>query len=657
LAKKKNRTAGEIDLTTFAWVNAGENLDKGTPGCGGCHPGGGGLEFDRDGRRYDRRADEDPFLAASLDGDYYRSRWADTGVIEADCFICHLPGYDYNARLRQLSRQNFQWAVISASGIGRVTGSVKENETIRITYNRRLFNEDGQIVVDLMSMPASENCVFCHGRADLLKRGFSWNDWENHDVHNMHGVGCVCCHQGNLDHNLAKGNENLSTVRDDLDDTMLKCRECHVKGYIGAPLPVHKNIRPNHLEKLSCEACHIPRLNRAAAQGLCVSSGKVITYPKGAARALGEEQTWKPDYHKGDDGRLEPVNRFAANLYTNRDADGIDYPLFARELGAAYARVRDQLDTDNLTAPLVRTPGQIQTMLAALEETLGEERRFQLIRPAYHFLGRRYFLDREDSLTAEPDHTWVAEEKGFNISHNVAPTRLALGANGCDDCHAQSSHMFESWIAGSTGGPGNGTPPAETAGLRLNSLGTYLRELHEHNHLKWVVGPAAFLFIFLSAVILYGKPIRISLGTARNLDAVAGLIVPLRRGALGLLAFTGYLFFYNNQPLLELIFHSMTIAVHFHMAAGLVFTLCSLPGFFRKTPRHRLEEVLILMLILSGALICFRERFGFEIRYGLAVVHASSALFFLSLRVARCYRTALLRKPEQGKKMTSQCNL
>ena len=367
MAKKTNTSPGQIDLTTFAWVNAGENVEKGTPGCGGCHPGGGGLEFDRDGLRYDRRAAGDPSLVATLDGDYYQSRWTETGVIEADCFICHLPGYNYKARLRQLNRQNFQWAVIAASGIGRVSGSVRLNQTPTITYNRRLFNEDGQIVVDLSSMPASENCVFCHGKADLLKRGFSWNDWDNHDVHNMHGVDCVCCHQGNLDHNLTKGDENLSTVRDDLDDTMLTCRECHVKGYIGAPLPVHKKIRPNHLDKLSCQACHIPSVKRAAAEGLCVSSGKVITYPKGDARALGEAQTWKPDYHKDEDGRLEPVNRFQANLYTNQDDDGIHYPLFAREMGAAYARVNRRLQADHDSAPLVRTPGQIRIMLAALE--------------------------------------------------------------------------------------------------------------------------------------------------------------------------------------------------------------------------------------------------------------------------------------------------
>lgn len=123
---------------------------------------------------------------------------------------------------------------------------------------------------------------------------------------------------------------------------------------------------------------------------------------------------------------------------------------------------------------------------------------------------------------------------------------------------------------------------------------------------------------------------------------------------MGLLAFTGDLFFYNNLPLLDLLFRSMTVAVRCHIAAGIVFVLCSLPevvGMFNKHPKKgHLEAALILVLMLSGAMICCRDRFGFEMKYGLAVVHASSALFFLSLRVARWYGAAMRRKPQQEKK-------
>ena len=60
----------------FEWISVGPTDPKniGQPFCGGCHPGGGGLEFDRDGKRYDQRVKADPSLAQSLDGDYYQEQ-------------------------------------------------------------------------------------------------------------------------------------------------------------------------------------------------------------------------------------------------------------------------------------------------------------------------------------------------------------------------------------------------------------------------------------------------------------------------------------------------------------------------------------------------------------------------------------------------------
>ena len=80
-----------------------------------------------------------------------------------------------------------------------------------MTYNKRLFNEDGKIVLDLTYPPPSENCVFCHGMSDSKKRGFSWNDKVNHDIHNMRGMSCAACHPAiDKQHNFAKGDENVS---------------------------------------------------------------------------------------------------------------------------------------------------------------------------------------------------------------------------------------------------------------------------------------------------------------------------------------------------------------------------------------------------------------------------------------------------------------
>ena len=47
-------------------------------------------------------------------------------------------------------------------------------------------------------------------------------------------------------------------VRNDLDNTMRQCADCHITGHLNAPIAKHAGLPPIHLEKSSCQACHIP---------------------------------------------------------------------------------------------------------------------------------------------------------------------------------------------------------------------------------------------------------------------------------------------------------------------------------------------------------------------------------------------------------------
>ena len=120
------------------------SFDFVTATCGDCHPGGGPLEFDRDGMRYDARM-RDPAAGLTpggdngLDGDYYKARWSDTGVIEADCLLCHLPEYDYKKRNDQLADLNFRWAATVGAGFGTVTGKVAAEQQPKVAYNRNVL--------------------------------------------------------------------------------------------------------------------------------------------------------------------------------------------------------------------------------------------------------------------------------------------------------------------------------------------------------------------------------------------------------------------------------------------------------------------------------------------------------------------------------------
>jgi hypothetical protein len=108
-----------IDMTSFDFVTAT---------CGNCHPGGGPLEYDREGNRYDEYMKKQGMKSGDengLDGDYFNARWTDTGVIEADCLLCHMPEYTFKEN-KQLANLNFKRAAQREA----VSGLLKELKTV-----------------------------------------------------------------------------------------------------------------------------------------------------------------------------------------------------------------------------------------------------------------------------------------------------------------------------------------------------------------------------------------------------------------------------------------------------------------------------------------------------------------------------------------------
>ena len=296
--------------------------------------------------------------------------------------------------------------------------------------------------------PPDENCMFCHGAADVKKRGFSWEDIFNPDVHNQQGVSCAACHPSGLDHQFHKGHISVSQVAPELDSTMLGCKECHEQGYLGAPSPVHQKIRPSHLKRLACEACHIPSLHRAAAQGFEVTSGELeFTLRPPEAKGTGDLGFWEPDYERRVNHRIYPFNSVLAVYWCNRDADGLLHPLFLREHEAGWTLFSDSVTDDNDDGtPEVNRPEEIVAGLKAFGESLHGSERFESIRPAFVKAEMAYELNEAgglDSSSLEGTPMAGATMVKFSISHNVAPARLTLGANGCGDCHVSSAHFFK----------------------------------------------------------------------------------------------------------------------------------------------------------------------------------------------------------------------
>lgn len=652
MAKKNNSYPEEIDLTSFSWVTAGANAEVGKPGCGGCHPGGGGLEYDRDGFRYDVKLKENPQLSESLDGDYYQSKWDKTGVVEADCLICHLPGYFFKERIKSFNLLNFQWGVVAGSGVGIVDGAVKDGEVPSVTYNKRFFNDDGKIALKLEAVPNSKNCLYCHGPADMIKRGFSWNDYANHDIHNARNIKCTSCHPGNKEHQFAKGNENLSTVRDDLDNTIKTCEECHRSGYMGAKKPVHRNIRPNHLEKLACEVCHIPQLGRSSALGLDVSNGSVRLYPRNGAKKIGSNLLWYPEVNLGPNRKLYPVNNFQPNLFTNKAVSGIYVPLFGKEILQGYETVRSQLTLDSTAEPLVNTTHEIFLMLNALSRSLQGNPRFDSIHPCYHSKGTIFDLDSSGNLRTTVDNSWASQPNAFNISHNVAPTQMALGANGCDDCHASRAAIFSNSIGG-----GKGDEKEKftySSFIASESSAIYLDQLHKYNAAKKYLIPLLCAAVFTLILFRENRARALAVPSPQqrlpaDMLPLVALFLLVRNASFLFLVFTGISFFFNNISVVDIFVASPEVAVILHWSGGVLF-LGSILGCMvirrRIFPNSKTDicqlgitggKALIVIMALSGSVMIFREHVASQLVYVCSLIHTLAAFVLIAMYAGQIY--------------------
>jgi len=450
LAKKTLNDPRDFDLTSYQWVAE----------CGVCHPGGGIMERDRDGHQYDVRQMTDTELAELLDGDYYGARWNESGVIEADCLICHLSeGYDYGIRVEQIKKLNYRWAGTAAAGLGGIVGSVSEGNIPSVVYNLRLFNADGKVKLPI-TRPEDRRCLHCHDEASMKSRGVTWHDHFNQDVHTQSGIRCTECHPGDMDHNFAKGTSRELTVRDDLDGTMRSCKQCHTEGALGAPKMVHRGLPAFHLDTIACSACHIPSEQIVALSVPDMSTGAIVHLPNvPGAKKYGEVAQWLPTYEIGEDGLIYPYNNILPvwwghkeELKTDQKTEWIIYPLFLKEVKPAYEKLNAKFEKDfkegklvgittenelSETLATINTESEISVMLAALKEV---ETRFANIRPVYVKGNRVYEIGPDGKLTSYADP--AAEPIHWALSHNVSGREHALGYKGCTDCHAPNSHFF-----------------------------------------------------------------------------------------------------------------------------------------------------------------------------------------------------------------------
>ncbi|MDZ7831969.1 MAG: cytochrome b/b6 domain-containing protein [Desulfobacterales bacterium] len=482
MAGKNNSSSQSIDLTSYTFIQK----------CGACHPGGGSAELDRNGNRYDKfAADPENNITSGgqneFDGDYFKAKWAKSGVIEADCLICHLKDYHNEKRKNQITALNFRWAATAGAGFGEIKGCVSNGEKPKVSYNFSVFQENGQVVLPITREVRNEKCLFCHRESDWKKRGASFNS--RTDVHIRAGLRCIDCHvtgrsakdpriEGRERHQIGKGDDPGGLVRNDLDNTMRSCEDCHSEGLLNAPVAKHRDLPPVHLEKIACQTCHIPWRQVKAA--LVEDASVFNTSPRITPPAKRIWSFYGPDIrpwnyygflHDYPEGlrpvfqfrpvvgwykdKLYPLNR----VYTlwvgikKNNEKGIDQPYMKdvfmmwkshrNDPDKNYPQLEKIKDDNRDGFPEVNRPEEIKALLASVTSMLKQKGESLEGKRVVFVDGNRYTANGIDWETlSKKAHEYSPYGSVFKFSHDIAPAQNALGAKGCTDCHSSTSDFF-----------------------------------------------------------------------------------------------------------------------------------------------------------------------------------------------------------------------
>ena len=303
-----------IDMTTAEWIQT----------FGVRHVGGGPAEYGQNGEKLTDlpvvAGDPETHIVDPETGELVPWDWQESGTVEMNCFLCHTPEPNNEARIEALHDGQFRWAN-TATLLG--TGIV-DQVSDQWKWNEEAFDDDGQLLETFVTVqePTSENCAQCHGlvhvesQTPLALTGCSPEQWStittgqivspqrisdsgmnisakedlgrSWDVHAERVVDCTDCHYSlnnpvyfqesaesqpdhltfdprRIDHGeylyrplhqFAKGQSAQGTLAPELDNTLRRCDSCHSIENTHDWLP----YKERHMDAVSCESCHIPEM-------------------------------------------------------------------------------------------------------------------------------------------------------------------------------------------------------------------------------------------------------------------------------------------------------------------------------------------------------------------------------------------------------------
>jgi len=455
LAKKSNKSPSEIDKSSFWYV---EN-------CGICHPGGGWGEYDRKGILYYNEENKKFGYEISgdqpeIDGDYtqismgnlkYGAPWDQSGLNEADCLMCHLKGYRWTERGATLRGRFFKFGPTVGAGWAniKVSQDIFKNlkvDELEVDYNKKDVADFENLQIHILKSTPDDNCLFCHEISDGKKRGLKWSI--ETDIHKAKNLECISCHPSDNEHNFAKGNSLNQTVRDDLDNTMNTCEDCHYKRK-DKKAPRYKHpFSPRHMKIIACQTCHIPYLLNPADLVYDHSSGETIIYnttrflsnnPIDPKKSLSEINPliWYPSL-KMERGKIIPVNSIIPIYWGDLDEKTNEVkPIYLWKIRDLKKPIIKDENGDGI--PEINNYEEIKAFLKILKgnDRFGNPIAKQPVLIKGEFL---YRLDKRGELEKIKHET--AQLINLSISHNVVSGNQVIGSRGCRDCHSKDSKFF-----------------------------------------------------------------------------------------------------------------------------------------------------------------------------------------------------------------------
>jgi len=309
-----------IDLSTAEWLQT----------LGSRHTGGGPGVFSREGELLTEldptEGNPETNVVDPKSGELVPWDWFESGMVEMNCFLCHTPSPNNDARIQALMDGEFQWASTAAL-LG--TGIV-DQQGGKFQWNADAFNADGELSKEFVEIqdPTNDNCGQCHGLVHddledpivttgclpdrwmtvtsgqiispqrLSDSGLNLADKEDltrsWDIHAERLLLCTDCHYSlnnpvyyqeteesrpehllfdprRLEigeylyqplHQFARGQSAESSVAPELKNTMRRCESCHSVESPHDWLPYLER----HLTVLRCESCHIPEMYSPSVQ-------------------------------------------------------------------------------------------------------------------------------------------------------------------------------------------------------------------------------------------------------------------------------------------------------------------------------------------------------------------------------------------------------